>query len=45
MLKDQDRIFTNIYGLQDPGLPGAGARRLGRHQDSFLNWAAKKSSR
>ncbi len=26
MLKDQDRIFTNIYGLQDTGLAGARAR-------------------
>jgi NADH-quinone oxidoreductase subunit F len=26
MLKDQDRIFTNIYGLQDTGLTGAKAR-------------------
>ena len=26
MLKDQDRIFTNIYGLQDTGLEGAKAR-------------------
>ncbi|MEE2760951.1 MAG: NADH-quinone oxidoreductase subunit NuoF [Pseudomonadota bacterium] len=26
MLKDKDRIFTNIYGLKDPGLAGARAR-------------------
>ena len=26
MLKDQDRIFTNIYGLNDAGLAGAKAR-------------------
>lgn len=26
MLKDQDRIFTNIYGLQDTSLAGARAR-------------------
>ena len=26
MLKDQDRIFTNIYGLEDPGLTGARKR-------------------
>jgi len=26
MLKDQDRIFTNLYGLHDPGLDGARAR-------------------
>jgi NADH-quinone oxidoreductase subunit F len=26
MLRDQDRIFTNIYGFQDPGLAGAEAR-------------------
>ncbi|MFD2261307.1 NADH-quinone oxidoreductase subunit NuoF [Lacibacterium aquatile] len=26
MLKDQDRIFTNLYGLQDFGLPGAQKR-------------------
>ncbi len=26
MLKDEDRIFTNIYGLEDPGLKGAQAR-------------------
>src|SRR6266481_3138613 len=26
MLKDQDRIFTNLYGFQDWRLPGAKAR-------------------
>jgi len=26
MLADKDRIFTNIYGFQDPGLKGARAR-------------------
>ena len=26
MLADKDRIFTNIYGFQDPGLKGAQAR-------------------
>ncbi|MGY8990854.1 MAG: NADH-quinone oxidoreductase subunit F, partial [Rhodospirillales bacterium] len=26
MLKDKDRIFTNIYGLNDPFLKGARAR-------------------
>ncbi len=26
MLKDADRIFTNIYGIEDPGLVGARAR-------------------
>ena len=26
MLKDQDRIFTNLYGLHDPLLKGARAR-------------------
>ena len=26
MLKDADRIFTNIYGWADPGLKGAKAR-------------------
>jgi NADH-quinone oxidoreductase subunit F len=26
MLRDQDRIFTNIYGFGDPGLAGARAR-------------------
>ena len=26
MLRDQDRIFTNIYGFADPGLAGARAR-------------------
>ncbi|MDP7600851.1 MAG: NADH-quinone oxidoreductase subunit F, partial [Rhodospirillales bacterium] len=26
MLKDQDRIFTNIYGLHDPFLAGAKSR-------------------
>ena len=26
MLRDQDRIFTNIYGLEDAGLAGAKAR-------------------
>src|SRR3982751_3872436 len=26
MLADQDRIFTNLYGLQDPGLEGAKKR-------------------
>ena len=23
MLADKDRIFTNLYGFQDPGLEGA----------------------
>ena len=32
-LRDKDRIFTNLYGLQDWRLPAAQrARRLGRHQ-------------
>lgn len=26
MLEDKDRIFTNLYGLEDPGLTGARAR-------------------
>ncbi|MEE8393044.1 MAG: NADH-quinone oxidoreductase subunit F, partial [Rhodospirillales bacterium] len=26
MLKDKDRIFTNIYGLEDTGLKGAKSR-------------------
>ena len=26
MLKDKDRIFTNIYGFHDPFLSGARAR-------------------
>jgi len=26
MLKDQDRIFTNIYGWAEPGLKAAKAR-------------------
>jgi NADH-quinone oxidoreductase subunit F len=26
MLRDKDRIFTNLYGLQDPGLEGAKVR-------------------
>ena len=26
MLRDQDRIFTNLYGIHDPGLAGARAR-------------------
>ena len=26
MLADKDRIFTNLYGLHDPGLAGARAR-------------------
>jgi NADH-quinone oxidoreductase subunit F len=26
MLSDKDRIFTNLYGRQDPGLDGAKAR-------------------
>jgi hypothetical protein len=26
MLKDEDRIFTNLYGWMDPGLKGAKAR-------------------
>ena len=26
MLRDQDRIFTNLYGLGEPGLRGAMAR-------------------
>lgn len=26
MLRDEDRVFTNLYGLLDPGLPGAKSR-------------------
>ncbi|HDL16489.1 MAG TPA: NADH-quinone oxidoreductase subunit F, partial [Rhizobiales bacterium] len=26
MLKDQDRIFRNLYGFEDPGLKGAKKR-------------------
>ena len=26
MLADKDRIFTNLYGFQDPGLEGAKKR-------------------
>ena len=26
MLKDEDRIFTNLYGWMDSGLKGANAR-------------------
>ena len=26
MLKDEDRIFTNLYGLHDPGLAAARGR-------------------
>ena len=32
MLQDQDRVFTNLYGLGEPGLRGAQAGRLGRHE-------------
>ena len=32
MLKDEDRIFTNLYGLEDPGL--AGARKRGDWDDT-----------
>ncbi len=33
MLADKDRIYTNLYGLDDWGLDGARRRwRLGRHQ-------------
>ena len=33
MLRDEDRIFTNLYGEHDWRLAGArAARRLGRHQ-------------
>ena len=28
MLEDKDRIFRNLYGLEDWGLEGARARRL-----------------
>ena len=28
MLADKDRIFTNLYGLQDPGLEGAKKRKI-----------------
>jgi hypothetical protein len=27
MLKDQDRIFTNLYGFHSPGLEAASAAR------------------
>ena len=33
MLKDQDRIFTNLYGMHDRSLEGRDeARALGRHR-------------
>src|SRR3546814_621251 len=32
MLQDKDRIFTNLYGLHDPGLEGA--RRRGDWDDT-----------
>ena len=41
MLGDKDRIFTNLYGLHDWGLKGAGTGRLGRHQgiiDKGRDW-------
>ena len=46
MLKDQDRIFRNIYGLEDVGLTGARARGVwdGTKAASLI-WAAKPSSR
>ena len=33
MLRDEDRIFTNLYGFEDFGLEArARAGRLGQHQ-------------
>ena len=45
MLADKDRIFTNLYGLHDPGLKGARSRgALGRHQGDPRKAAATRSS-
>ena len=45
MLADKDRIFTNLYGLQDPGLEAREeARPVGRHQGHSGARAAKRSS-
>ena len=45
MLADKDRIFTNLYGFQDPGLEGAQkARPVGQYQGHSSTWARKPSS-
>ena len=36
MLKDEDRIFTNIYGLEDVGLKGARSRGDWKRTATFL---------
>ncbi|MEG9883109.1 MAG: NADH-quinone oxidoreductase subunit NuoF [Hyphomicrobiales bacterium] len=36
MLADQDRIFTNLYGLHDPGLKGAMQRGAWDRTKSFI---------
>lgn len=44
MLKDEDRIFTNIYGLKDKSLKGAMARGHWDGTKQFLERAATGSS-
>ena len=38
MLKDQDRIFTNLYGMHDRTLKGAMAVVVGRHHENYPKW-------
>ena len=53
MLTDQDRIFTNLYGFDDPGLKGAMARGawdgtkqiLERGQDAIIDEMKKSGLR
>ena len=42
MLKDQDRIFTNIYGLEDTGLKGAKSRGDWNRTKSILAMGREK---
>jgi hypothetical protein len=39
MLADKDRIFTNLYGLQDPGLEGAKKRGQWDNTKAILDGA------
>ena len=42
MLKDQDRIFTNIYGFQDSGLSSAKKRGDWAKTKSLLSMGREK---
>jgi hypothetical protein len=44
MLADKDRIFTNLYGLQDPGLEAAKKRGQWTIPNPSWSWVPKALS-